>query len=444
MPRVIGLVVIGFLICALPKHAASAKDFIAPDDDAPQYELSNVRKEETKPGWVEILVDFKLIKKGQGTVFLEGRSAQGMQVASVPVFSHAPSGTIKFESYAPPGVTRSIDLEFYCVRFNHWQKDMFRYELVSNSVSIGNPGEAAKGRQWTQEERDAKAEYVRTGGPTGVPLNEKPLKEYKVTIAVPPDSLLVPTLAKVPEGTKLQACYSSRWNPITALAENEDGTLTIRWDDYGPTFDCRMLREELIIKKSTLVGLEKHPESRWKSNPPAAPVAKNATTESAMKPRKSYPVTIEVPDHSQLIPDNVRIKNGISLEACYANKWNPITALSENPDGSLNIRWDEYGESYDCSMLRKELIIRKAVLKELGHEVAQSASAEKPMASNEVRLWIDLTGKFEVRAKLVRQTETDVTLLTEKGKEVTLPKTKLSKSDRDFLDQVGDDKNPFE
>jgi hypothetical protein len=445
MPRAISFVLaIGLLFCTIAEHAASAKDFIDPDNDAPQYELSNVRKEETKPGWVQILVDFKLIKKGEGTVFLEGRSAQGMQVASVPIFSQSPSGTIKFESYAPPGVTRSIDLEFYCVRFNHWQSEMYRYELVSNSVNIGNPGEAAKGRPWTQEERDAKVEYLRTGGPSGVPLNEKPLKEYKVTIAVPPDSVLVPMSAKVPEGTKLQACYASKWNPITALAENEDGTLTIRWDDYGSTFDCRMLREELIIPKSTLVGLEKHPESRWKSSPPAATVAKKAADENKMKPRKSYPVTIEIPSHSQLIPDDVSIKSGTALEACYARKWNPMTALSENPDGSLNVRWNEYGESFDCSMLRKELIIRKTALNELGHEVEPNASINKSMPIDEVRLWIDQTGKFEVRAKLIRQTETDVTLLTEKGKEVTLPKSKLSKSDRDFLDQVDENKNPFE
>lgn len=439
MPRTIGFVVaFAFFICVLPKPVVTAKEYIVPGDDAPMYELSNVRKKETKPGWVQILIDFKRTKEGKGTVFLEGRSAQGMQAASVPVFSHVSSGTIKFESYAPPGVVRSINLEFYCVRFNHWRSEMYRYELVSNSVRVGDPGESVTARQWTQEEQEAKAEYLRTGGPQATPLNEKPLKEYKVTIELPSDSLLVPALAKVPEEMKLQACYSSKWNPITALAENEDGTLTIRWDDYGPTFDCRMLREELIIKKTMLVGLETYPKSPWKSSKPETVI------DSGMKQRKSHPVTIAIPLHSQPVPDGMRIKSGAALEACYEGKWGPITALSENSDDSLNVRWNEYGESFDCSMLRKELIIRKSVLKELGEIAEPEASDNKPMVTNEVRLWIDKTGKFEVRAKMIRQTQTEVTLLTEKGKEVTLPKSKLSKSDCDFLDQVEKEINPFE
>ena len=238
---------------------------------------------------------------------------------------------------------------------------MYRYELVSNAVRIGDPGETAKAREWTQEEREAKAEYLRTGGPQAKGLNEKPLQEYKITIEIASDSSVVPQLAKVPEGTKLQACYSSKWNPITALAENEDGTLTIRWDDYGPTFDGRMLREQLIIRKATLASLETHPASRWKSDAPKASINEVASTD---------------------------IK--------------PMPATDEQP------------------------------------------AEKKAMSANEMRLWIDKTGKFEVRATLVSQTESDVTILTEKGKQVTLPKSKLSKSDVDYLNEASEEKNPFD
>ncbi len=85
----------------------------------------------------------------------------------------------------------------------------------------------------------------------------------------------------------------------------------------------------------------------------------------AMKPRKEYPVSIAVPEHSVLVPAKAKLKAGTKLEACWVSKWNPITTLSENRGGSVNVRWDEFGETYDCSMVRSELIIKWEVLKEL-------------------------------------------------------------------------------
>ena len=127
-------------------------------------------------------------------------------------------------------------------------------------------------------------------------------------------------------------------------------------------------------------------------------------------------------------PDDVTLPTGTPLQACYARKWNPITHLSHNKDGTLTIRWDDYGPTFDCSMARNQLIIKKSLLKKVPSE---SSSTSSP--AQEMRTWHRSTGRFNVKAKLVEKTSTHVTLLTETGKEVTLPLAKLSQQDQDFL-----------
>lgn len=267
-------------------------------------------------------------------------------------------------------------------------------------------------------------------------------KMYPISIAIPGDSQLVPQDLKLKPGIPLQACYASKWNPITTLAENDDGTLKIRWDEYGPAFDCNMVREELIIKKDLAQQL--------RTNPSAVKVA--APTADA-KPLKSYPVSIAIPRDSEFVPTNVELKPGTKLQACYAGKWNPMTLLSTNADGTLTVRWDDWGATFDCSMQRNELIIKKSILKDAAvpkeSAAAKDSTAAKDSATPsaptpEMRTFTDITGKFKVKAKIVKQTDKQVTLLTEQGKEVTLPIARLSETDQEFVRSIANPKNPFE
>ncbi len=247
----------------------------------------------------------------------------------------------------------------------------------------------------------------------------KPIKRYAVSIDVPDDSTLVPEDLLIKEGIPLQACYAGKWNPITALSQNDDGTLYVRWNDYGSAFDCNMLRSELIIKKELVTKIKTDPDYK-----PGIPPLK----------RKSYPISIVVPSGSELVPKDARIPKGTKLQACWAGKWNPITALAEAGDGTLNIRWDDFGSGFDCSMLRSELIIKTADLKEI--------NGSSPQTPNAFRTWTDSTGKFTVKAKLKSKSATEVVLLTEDDRELTLPITKLSVEDQQFL-KADESDNPF-
>ena len=143
--------------------------------------------------------------------------------------------------------------------------------------------------------------------------------------------------AKVTQGTRLEACFQNKWHPLTTLSENKDGSINVRWDTFGAKYDCSMTRNKLIIKKTFLVKVStggtatlSHAEAQKRGlvkDPPSA------------KPLKSYPVSIDVPDHSQFIPEDAKLRPGTKLQACYAGKWNPITHLANNEDGSLTVRW---------------------------------------------------------------------------------------------------------
>lgn len=127
------------------------------------------------------------------------------------------------------------------------------------------------------------------------------------------------------------------------------------------------------------------------------------------------------------------------LKACYANRWNPITALAEANDGSLNVHWDEYSSGFDCSMARDQLIIHKSDL-----AIAKPADS-KPADWGKIRTWVDSTGRHKIQAKLLRRTVDTVTLETADGRSITLPLEKLSDQDRELLKPASGDpaKNLF-
>jgi hypothetical protein len=70
-----------------------------------------------------------------------------------------------------------------------------------------------------------------------------------ISIPIPADRTLVAADTTVPIGTKLEACYAGRWEPVTVVAINDDGTITCNWDNYK-AFTYKMMREDLIIDKS--------------------------------------------------------------------------------------------------------------------------------------------------------------------------------------------------
>lgn len=417
--------VIVSLVIGFGQIAGLAADVVEPTEKDPRYELSDLRRGEDN----SLLFNFKRTKKANGyvTVFMKGKSNNNIVSISATISPDVAEDIVSLRSFIPSNSTAPINLEIYLVTLHTVGDKQYLYSMVSNPVRIGNPGEPTKPRAWTTQEQQGLAEYLAKPPTT--------IKRYEVNIDVPASSVKVPLTAKLTKGVKLQACYTSKWSPITALSENADGSVFVRWDDWGATFDCNMLRDELIIEKNVLARLPKHPESKFPKVPASLSAAPSVDAANA-KPLKAYPVSIEVPTDSQFVPVDAKLKEATKLQACYSGAWHPITFLSHASDGTLLIRWDKYGPSFDCRMKRDELIIKKALLR--------SSKGETPK-SNELRMWTDATGKFKVKATLIARSENSVTLVTEAGKTIELPVTRLSQADQSYLSTLSSaSDNPFE
>lgn len=422
------LFLFAFVVLPTAAERSLGADLVKTLPNSSQFQLSNLRQEQDDFGNQVLVFDFKRTKQGKpSTYFVKGKTDRGPLAISAVLPGFQPSGNMRLRSMFPSSSNTQINLELYVTSMHTVGEKAYVYSMVSNSIRIGNPGVPTRPREWSVQEKEGYEKHLR----------EKPktIKRYEITADLPSDSVKVPLSAKLTKGLGLKACYQSKWSPITALAENADGSVFVRWDEWGPTYDCNMLRSELLISKKELSTLSKHPDSYFQKVPSSSSNPEESVT-STQKPRKDYPVSISVPKDSQFVPDDVVLPDGTPLQACYASKWNPITHLSNNPDGTLTVRWDDYGPAFDCSMLRSQLIIKKSALR------GSSARDEKPIID---RLWTDATGKFKVQAKLIESTSTMVTLLTEAGKTVKLPVSKLSEADQNFLSENSSgDINPFE
>ena len=77
-------------------------------------------------------------------------------------------------------------------------------------------------------------------------------RRHEPRSAVPKNCQIVPDDIEIPEGTKVAACFHSKWSSATVLQDNGDGTLEIDWDDHAEAFNGPLVREHMIIQNKTL------------------------------------------------------------------------------------------------------------------------------------------------------------------------------------------------
>lgn len=179
------------------------------------------------------------------------------------------------------------------------------------------------------------------------------LKRYEITIPVPAGYSIVGPDTVVEVGRKLKACYANSWSTVTVVAVNSDGTLSCNWDSY-PAFTYKMMREDLTIgSRDENPPMAGNPNAGDGSgNPaPSVPPAKEYTL-------KRYPVTIPVPRGYSLVDAKSEVKVGMKLGACYASRWEPVTVVAINDDGTITCNWDNY-PGFIYKMMREDLAMKK-------------------------------------------------------------------------------------
>lgn len=137
-------------------------------------------------------------------------------------------------------------------------------------------------------------------------------------------------------GRKLKACYAGSWSTVTVVAVNNDGTITCNWDSY-PSYTYKMMREDLTIGDSDETTLPSEVPSKQYS-------------------LKRYKISIPVPSGFAVVDADAEVKVGAKLGACYAGRWEIVTVVAINDDGTITCSWDNY-PGYTYKMMREDLTI---------------------------------------------------------------------------------------
>lgn len=166
---------------------------------------------------------------------------------------------------------------------------------------------------------------------------------------------------------------------------------------------------------------------------------------------RDYPVRINIPSDSELVPDDLELEPGAKLGACWGNRWYKMTLLQSNPDGTLFVRWDDYGTHWDCDMSRDQLIVAKSLVREAKRKAREAEDADNEVRSDEpgggdvpkaamaekseLRTWTDRSGEFTLEAALQSVDDGEVTLIDESGGKIAIDLDQLSRADQKYVEE---------
>jgi hypothetical protein len=248
-------------------------------------------------------------------------------------------------------------------------------------------------------------------------------------------------------GTPLLTEVAGQWKKSFVL-QVDAKNVKVRLEGLTQAFDKTLPRSKFLIKQETLSRLDAAdaaetfaanladadrfsmgPNRAGRGRAAAATITNRGVgiVSGVSLPRKDYPVRGPIPRGSQLVPSDLQVEAGTQLGAFRGSRWWPVTVLSQNDDRTINVRWNDYGDTRDCSMVREQLLISAETLKKLQRTGPPNSQL------SQLREWTDVTGRFKVQAKFVYKVGDEVTLQAADGREIKLSADKLSTADRALL-----------
>jgi large subunit ribosomal protein L7/L12 len=211
------------------------------------------------------------------------------------------------------------------------------------------------------------------------------------TTPVPADLLPIVSDTPLVKGTPVKAEWAGQWSDVTILDVRADGKVRIHWDNYGSAWDEDRERSTLLIAPATLDALKKPGASdqfakRAESLAPgafgsggafASGGAFGSTAPSFPRNLNKYPISIAIPSTAVRVTDKTPLAEGTKLGCSWGSRWYDVTVLEVHDDGSVKIRWDNFGTAWDGDLSRDCLVIDKKVLAKLETN-AKTSSAAKP------------------------------------------------------------------
>ena len=256
------------------------------------------------------------------------------------------------------------------------------------------------------------------------------------TTGILPEGYVVVTDSmNIVPGTPVRAMWHDQLMDSTIISI-EGQQLSTHYDSQPSAFDKKLDRGSVVIAQQTLEELakpgaaetfQKRIETMMAGARNETPAAGGFSVPDGFPAPplvlQNYPIDMPIPKEAELLPLDIPIPRGTKLAACWGRRWSYVTVLKDGKEDTVQIHWDDHSAGFDGLIHRSQLIIRRTDLKKLKIKATRS----------EKRMWTDATGKFKVEAKLSSRTSTQVTLVKEDGKEITLSIDKLSNVDKNWL-----------
>lgn len=327
--------------------AIAQTELLQAPDDAPQYQLSNLRVADGGLGGLQkvVLVDFKRTRAGGGQVVLVGRTVNGqfqLQEFGRSKFD-ADSGTVLLDG----GIgLRSLHNE----SFELWlQQRAFlsgpnQAYMVSNSVVKGNLNSTTAARAWTDQERATYAENKKSNTPPA---------------QLPADHVEVESIDKLVPGMPVLAGWKGDWAPAEIISvQLMTGLVTLKYEKHPDP-------------------LVQRPLAKWIAAKPAI------LAEVASDPTKFEPTVRTLPGGSLAIPaktseviDDTPLVVGTPLLFEQFTRWESVCVVELKDDGKVKIGWKDRPPVWDRDVSRSSLLISETTLAKLAKpEAAKELTA---------------------------------------------------------------------
>jgi hypothetical protein len=334
----------------LPAAKAPADAPLRRNEVSPWYELSNLRRENTRLVKGGFLVDYKRVGSfpvaGFSDIVLVSKGAGGRQEYRGAFFG-VEQGTINLATFGGFNQPTEDNLEVWLECKQRVGTEVYRIK-VSRSLTLGSVGQRTYARDWNADEQRAFELLAKSFKPP----EEDPPATYRVATR---DTKLLP-------GMPVLAGSQGQWVPAEIIDVRADGSALLNYSQVAGLLLPRT-RDWIAVDEATL--------------------AKATANPGQFKPsvRVVHGGSAAIPDDHLVVDASAPIVKGTPLKADRAGQWHPVTVLDVFNDGALRIRWDGFGGVWEEIRARDRLLITADTLAALNKPNAAelfASRAERP------------------------------------------------------------------
>lgn len=316
---------------------AHGKQPLAAPDSLPFYELSNMRLEEGFMGRAVVTCDYKRTRESKEpcSIRFVARTEDGeLTIMGSGHLFDKESGEVALSKIGGSsglfGKRSTYNYEIYLVTNANWAGKSIGPIMLSNPVSLGNPGAATTPRPLNAEEKEAL---------------EKHLLDAKPPSSDPPEEYKEATLSmKMLPGMYVVAGRYGEWEEAEFLGYNSQRKAKLRFK--GDTkLISRPVENWIAVKPEDL--------ARAKTDPTSFEPSGNTLVDG----------TLLLPDNAVALDANMKLVPGTPLLFAFGDDWNDVI-LTKTTGTSLSTRGVKFPHMPRTSKMT-ELAIAKSTVEKL-------------------------------------------------------------------------------